>query len=79
MVAWAAEPDPRAASDRVHLTRSGYAELGRAFSQDVIHAYETWRLTRGLGPPKVAEADAGDPGLEQPIPPDLPWLDGAVQ
>lgn len=78
MVAWAAEPDPRAASDRVHLTRSGYAELGRAFSQDVIHAYETWRLTRGLAPPKLADAGAANPELEQPIPPDIPWLDGAV-
>jgi lysophospholipase L1-like esterase len=56
IVQWATEVEPRAASDRVHLTRSGYVELGRAFAQDVLDAYEAWRQREGLGPPKHLEA-----------------------
>jgi lysophospholipase L1-like esterase len=57
MVRWATEVEPRAASDRVHLTRSGYVELGRSFAQDVIDAYEAWRQSEGLGPVKRLETD----------------------
>lgn len=43
---WATESEPRAARDRVHLTRSGYAQLGTAFADDVLQAYALWRAQR---------------------------------
>jgi lysophospholipase L1-like esterase len=62
IIRWATEVEPRAASDRVHLTRNGYAELGRVFAQNVIDAYEAWRQREGFGPVKRLEA-AGFGGL----------------
>ncbi|MGA2450335.1 MAG: GDSL-type esterase/lipase family protein [Polyangiaceae bacterium] len=56
IIRWATEVEPRAGSDRVHLTRSGYAELGRAFAEDAISAYEAWRQREGFGPVKRPEA-----------------------
>ena len=43
IIAWAAEVPPRAQADRVHLTLSGYAQVGTAFATDLIHAYDGWR------------------------------------
>ena len=48
MAAWAAEAEPRALRDRVHLSRDGYAQVGAAFADDLLHAYDAWRLDRGL-------------------------------
>ncbi|MDP9000468.1 MAG: GDSL-type esterase/lipase family protein [Myxococcota bacterium] len=48
--AWAIEAEPRAARDRVHLTRSGYAQLGTAFAGDVLQAYERWGAERRMQP-----------------------------
>jgi lysophospholipase L1-like esterase len=53
IVAWAAEPDPRASRDHVHLTRSGYAQLGTSLADDLLHAYDDWRAEQRL-PPTVA-------------------------
>ena len=50
MVAWASESEPRASRDRVHLTRSGYAQLGASFAEDLLHAYDEWRGEHGLPP-----------------------------
>ncbi|HEY8041671.1 MAG TPA: GDSL-type esterase/lipase family protein [Polyangiaceae bacterium] len=50
ILAWAAEPQPRAGHDRVHLTRSGYAQLGAAFASDLMRSYDEWRAERGLPP-----------------------------
>jgi lysophospholipase L1-like esterase len=43
MAAWASEASPRAQVDRVHLTASGYAQIGASFASDVLHAYDAWR------------------------------------
>jgi lysophospholipase L1-like esterase len=43
MISWAAEESPRAQSDRVHFTPSGYAQIGAAFANDLVHAYDGWR------------------------------------
>ncbi len=41
MAAWAEEqPEPRAQGDRVHLTRTGYAQVGTALATDVLRAYD---------------------------------------
>ena len=50
IVSWAAEAEPRAAHDRVHLMRSGYAQVATAFATDLMHAYDAWRAERGLPP-----------------------------
>ena len=50
IVAWAVEPESRAAGDRIHLTRSGYAQLGAMFAGDLVRAYEEWRAQKGLPP-----------------------------
>lgn len=50
IVAWAAEAEPRAGRDRVHLTRSGYAQLATAFAADMMRAYDDWRAEKGLPP-----------------------------
>jgi hypothetical protein len=36
--------------DRIHLTRSGYAQLATFLASDVVHAYDEWRAARGLPP-----------------------------
>ena len=47
---WATEPEPRANSDRVHLRRSGYTQVGTTFATDLMRAYDEWRAERGLPP-----------------------------
>ena len=39
---WAAEPEPRAREDRVHLRPSGYAQIATSFAADLLHAYDDW-------------------------------------
>ncbi|MEI7893060.1 MAG: hypothetical protein WCI05_08210 [Myxococcales bacterium] len=46
MARWASESPPRGGRDRVHLTRDGYSELGTKLANDLVMAYEQWRLTR---------------------------------
>jgi lysophospholipase L1-like esterase len=50
IAAWAVGPEPRALRDRVHLTRSGYAQLATSFATDLMRAYDEWRVERGLSP-----------------------------
>jgi lysophospholipase L1-like esterase len=50
IVAWAVEPESRAARDRIHLTRNGYAHLATALAHDLLRAYDDWRAERGLPP-----------------------------
>ncbi len=45
---WATEANPRAQKDRVHLTQSGYAQVGSSFASDVMRAYAAWRKESGL-------------------------------
>jgi lysophospholipase L1-like esterase len=47
MVRWASEADPRAKFDHVHLTKSGYTQLGTSFATDLLHAYDAWKAQRG--------------------------------
>jgi lysophospholipase L1-like esterase len=46
MARWAAETEPRGARDRVHLTRSGYTQIGTTFATDLLCAYDAWRRAR---------------------------------
>ena len=55
---WAEEPQPRAARDRVHLSREGYSQLGNAVAADLIRDYGTWRTEAGLVPVESASARA---------------------
>jgi lysophospholipase L1-like esterase len=50
IAAWASEPEPRGGRDRVHLTRSGYVQLGTSFATDLLRAYDDWRAEKGLTP-----------------------------
>jgi lysophospholipase L1-like esterase len=50
IVTWASEPESRAQRDRVHLTRTGYAQVATSFAGDLMHAYDEWRAQRGLPP-----------------------------
>lgn len=54
MATWAAEAEPRAQSDRVHLTRTGYARVATSFTTDLLRAYDEWRAASG-GVAKVAD------------------------
>jgi lysophospholipase L1-like esterase len=47
---WYEEPEPRMAKDRVHLTRTGYAQLGVTFSTELLRAYGAYRADKGLPP-----------------------------
>jgi hypothetical protein len=38
------------AKDRVHLTRTGYAQLGVTFSTELLRAYGAYRADKGLPP-----------------------------
>jgi len=58
MARWASEPEPRGGKDRVHLTRTGYAELGTDFATDLSRAYDAWRAARGLSSPATHAAPA---------------------
>jgi lysophospholipase L1-like esterase len=57
MATWASLPEPRAQSDRVHLTRSGYAQLATLLATSLLHAYDEWRAERGL--PAVVPKSSG--------------------
>lgn len=46
MTRWAKEAYPRGQPDHVHLTRTGYTELGRTFVADLLKAYDLWRARR---------------------------------
>lgn len=46
MLRWAKEAYPRGQPDHVHLTRTGYTELGRMFVEDLLKAYDLWRARR---------------------------------
>jgi lysophospholipase L1-like esterase len=50
IAAWAAEPEPRALRDRVHLSRAGYAQVATSFADDLLRAYDQWRVEHGLSP-----------------------------
>ena len=54
IASWAEEPEPRAQGDRMHLTRTGYAQVGGALATDLLRAYDEWRAEMGL-PPTGAE------------------------
>jgi len=43
MAAWASEPEARGQRDRMHFTRTGYAQLATWFADDFLRAYERWR------------------------------------
>jgi lysophospholipase L1-like esterase len=47
MAAWAAEPEPRGFKDRMHLTRTGYAQLAMSFADELLRAYDARRVQRG--------------------------------
>jgi lysophospholipase L1-like esterase len=47
---WALEAPPRAALDRIHLSRDGYAQLGDTIARDLVAAYEAWRAETGRPP-----------------------------
>jgi|CZKU01.1.fsa_nt_gi lysophospholipase L1-like esterase len=53
---WAAEPEPRARKDRVHLTARGYAQIATSFAADLLHAYDQWRAARASSPAVAARA-----------------------
>ena len=42
----AAEAEPRAGRYRVHLSRSGYAQLATTFAADLMRAYDDWRAEK---------------------------------
>lgn len=50
MAEWASEADPRGGRDRVHLRRTGYAQLATSLATDLAHAYDEWRAQKGLAP-----------------------------
>ncbi len=50
MAAWTTEDPPRAAKDRVHLTRDGYTSVGTTFANDLLRAYAAFRAEKGLTP-----------------------------
>lgn len=59
-ITWCEEPEPRMARDHVHLTRGGYAELGTALANELLHAYASWRAEKSL-PPSGAPGPASAP------------------
>jgi lysophospholipase L1-like esterase len=61
MAAWAAEPEPRGLKDRMHLTRTGYAQLATSFADDLMSAYDAWRVQHGL-PADTARGNLTAPG-----------------
>lgn len=65
IAAWAAEPEPRAQKDRIHLTREGYAQMGSAFAADLLRAYAAYRGERGLPPVSAPQVAMEAPVLER--------------
>jgi lysophospholipase L1-like esterase len=56
MASWSTENPPRGRGDRTHLTRAGYIDLGNAFGNAVITAYDGWRLANGMPPANLNHA-----------------------
>jgi len=59
MAAWAVQDPPRAARDRVHLSRDGYAQLGASFVADLLRGYSLYRASKAPAqpaPPQPAPA-----------------------
>ena len=75
---WALEAEPRAMADRVHLSREGYAVLGRQFARDVVAAYSAYRADH-LAPPVLEPPPVPLPPLPSPAPvdPDEPIARGS--
>jgi lysophospholipase L1-like esterase len=70
---WAEEPQPRAGRDRVHLTRTGYAQLADAVAADLLRGYAAWRAGQGAAPsPAPAPVPSAPPSTLPPLPPDEP-------
>lgn len=46
IAAWAEARPPRAARDRIHLSKEGYAQLGAALAAELTRAYDEWRVRR---------------------------------
>jgi lysophospholipase L1-like esterase len=68
---WAEEPQPRAGRDRVHLTRTGYAQLADAVVGDLLRGYTAWRTEQGAPVAPPVPPSAPLPPLPAP-PPDEP-------
>jgi lysophospholipase L1-like esterase len=67
MAIWATETPQRGRADHVHLTRTGYVDLGNAFAGAVMKSYDDWRVANGL--PLVPPArPPTDPLQNQPPP-----------
>ena len=47
MAQWASEAEPRGGPDRVHLRRTGYAQVATSFATDLMRAYDEWRAQPG--------------------------------
>lgn len=50
ILTWATESEPRAQSDRTHLTRAGYTQVATSFTTDLLRAYDAWRDAGDLPP-----------------------------
>jgi lysophospholipase L1-like esterase len=61
MAAWAKQLPQLGRSDRVHLTKTGYVELGSTFASDLLRAYATWQRESGR-----PSADRAAPGARPP-------------
>jgi lysophospholipase L1-like esterase len=69
IVSWALESEPRAQRDRVHLTRTGYAQLAASFAGDLVRAYTEWRLQRGLPAASESTSRAAADSGSSPVAP----------
>jgi hypothetical protein len=49
-ILWYEEPEPRMARDHVHLTRSGYSQVGTTLASDLVRSYNGYRAEKGLTP-----------------------------
>ncbi len=67
MAIWATETPQRGRGDHVHLTRTGYVDLGNAFASAVMKSYDEWRVASGL-PLVPPPHDPSDPPQNQPPP-----------
>lgn len=61
IAAWAAQDPPRAARDRVHLSRDGYAQLGASFVSDLLRGYSLFRATKAPAQPPPAPSASAPP------------------
>jgi lysophospholipase L1-like esterase len=58
-ILWHGEPEPRMARDHVHLTRTGYTQVGTSFANDLLRSYAGWRAEKSLPP------------IDAPLPPPM--------